>query len=286
MTRIRAPSSAPTPRALPRPDPRCPRRKSSFRVSLLYLGAALASCGGGGGGGSSEELPPIPSGLLRDPAEWQALPVPGRDPACTPGSACERTWDNVLAWAAKWDDPAIQPDITESIDFDNDHDVVTLACALAWRGTGDLDWRDRARILIDQAVFTPYSTIGTSALKPGRNLLAYVLAANTIELALFDPLLDGAFRAWIERIAETDLWFGDGVRAPGTFADYQEQRPNNVGLIVGASRIAIEMYLGGTAHQRHLVSAMRVFRGFLGDDTAFDFADEDFGGGFRRLDNS
>lgn len=70
----------------------------------------------------------------------------------------------------------------------------------------------------------------------------------------------------------------------GTFRDYHEQRPNNVGIVVGAARIGVDMYLGGSVHARHLVDAQRVFRGFLGDDSAYVFPQGSFGG--PRDDNS
>jgi hypothetical protein len=139
--------------------------------------------------------------------------------------------------------------------------------------------------MLEQAVNTPYPSAGVSALRPGRNLLSYVLAASTLDLAAFDARLDERFREWIERVAEHELWTGDGVGAPGgTFRDYQERRPNNVGLVVGASRMAVDMYLGGSVHARHLVDAQRVYRGFLGDTAAFAFPDGAFGG--TQEDNS
>jgi len=254
------------------------------RWTLLVLApAALLACSGGGGG-SREPLPPIPAGLLLAPEDWVALPRPGRDADCAPGSPCARAWANVVAWAERWDDIDVFPDLTGFIDEDSDHDVVALACALAWRGSDEEAWRERARLLIEQVVAAPYPTAGVSALKPGRNLLSYVLAASTIELAALDPLLDAAFRAWIEQVAELDLWVGDGVTRPGTFRAYHEQRPNNIGLVVGAARIAVDLYLGGDVHARHVVEAQRVFRGFVGDDTAYDFPDASFGG--TREDNS
>src|SRR5262245_41999774 len=255
------------------------RECRDMRCTLLLLAAstATAACSSGGGS-SSEPLPPIPAGLLLDPSEWAALPRPGQNNGCEAGTPCARAWDNLVAWAERWDDVDEFPDITEASGNDSDHDVITLACALAWRGSDDDAWRERARLLLEQVVFTPYATAGESALKPGRNLLAYVLAASTIELAALDPGLDAAFRAWIEQVAEIDLWVGDGVTDPGNFRDYQEHRPNNVGLVIGASRIAVDMYLGGNVHARHLVDAQRVFRGFVGEDSAFRFPDASFGG--------
>lgn len=252
------------------------------RTLTVFTAAGLFACSGSGGGGS-EPLPPIPAGLLMDAEDWAALPRLG-DPDCAPGSPCARAWDNVVAWAERWDDPDVWPDLTEFIDSNSDHDVIALACALAWRGSDEDEWRTRARFLLEQVVAAPYPTAGVSALRPGRNLLSYALAASTIDLAALDPLLDADFRAWIERVAERDLWFGDGVAQPGTFRAYHEHRPNNVGLVVGAARIAVDVYLGGAVHARHVADAQRVFRGFVGEERAYDFPDASFGG--TREDDS
>jgi hypothetical protein len=255
------------------------------RTLLVLAPLALLACSGGGGGGvpPAPPPPPIVAGLLLAPAEWAALPRKG-DADCPSGSPCALAWDNVVVWAERWDDPGLFPDLTEWIDDNSDHDVIALACALAWRGSDDDVWRARARLLISQAVGRPYPIAGVSALRPGRNLLSYVLAASTIELGALDPQLDAAFRAWIEKVAERDLWVGEGVTQPGTFRAYHEHRPNNVGLVVGAARIAVDLYLGGDEHEEHLEEAQRVFRGFVGDDTAYEFPDASFGG--TRDDNS
>jgi hypothetical protein len=250
------------------------------RTTLVVSCVALAACGSGSGGADPLPLPPLPEGLLLDPGDWARIPASG-SPGCA-AETCGAAWDSVLAWAERWDDPDVFPDLTEVMSTDSDHDVVTLACALAWRGSGDPVWRERARLLLRLAVSSPYFTDGVSALRPGRNLLSYVLAASTIELGDLDPFLDQDFRAWIERVAEVDTWSGDG--ASGTFRAYHEQRPNNVGLVVGASRLAVDVYLGGDEHARHVAEAMLVFRGFLGDDSAHRFPVEAFGG--TREDNS
>jgi hypothetical protein len=124
--------------------------------------------------------------------------------------------------------------------------------------------------------------VGFSALKPGATC-SLRARGHTIELAELDPPLDAEFRAWIEQVTEIDRWSGDGVSS-GTFRDYQEQRPNNVGLVVGASRIAVEMYLGRTEHRQHLAAADASLRGFLGDTSAYRYPQGSFGG--PRNDNS
>ncbi|HEX6885099.1 MAG TPA: hypothetical protein VF530_17125 [Planctomycetota bacterium] len=246
--------------------------------ALLLGWIFLGACAPADRGAGPVSLPVPPAGLLRDPEEWAALPRTGRDAECEPGTSCARSLAGLFAWASRWDDPGLVPDITEQLANDSDHDVVALACALAWRASDDEAWRERARSLLEAAVHMPYPR-GGSALRPGRNLLAYVLAASTLELAAFDPLLEHDFRAWCEGLAEVDLWQGDGVDVPGTFRAYQEQRANNVGLVVGAARIAVDLYLGGPVHLAHVAEAERVVRRFLGEPSDFQYPPGAFGGG-------
>jgi hypothetical protein len=225
--------------------------------------------------------PFIPAGFLRDPSDWAAIPTSGLQ------------WTNILNWAEMWDD-GLNPDVTEATGTgpDDNHDVATLACALAWRGTGSIDWLDRARMLIGEAVAAnPPAMMSSSgsALEPGRNLLSYVLAANMIDLSVLEPGpagLDERFRSWILTIAEVNIWTKDAPIPGGTFRFYHERRPNNIGLVVGAARIAVDMYLGGPVHSQHIVDAKNVCKGFMGNDTSYNFLDSDFGGPSANIDNS
>src|SRR5262249_5470688 len=147
------------------------------------------------------------------------------------------SFQNVLDWAQKWDD-GLDPDLTEhgGLGPEDQHDVVTLACALAWRGTQKPLWRYRTAVMLGGvlAANTPVSGLAGSALRPGRNLLSYVLAASTIDLPEWslEAGLQSSFRAWIREVAEVHVWVGSGIVAPGgTFTTYNEERPNNVGLV-------------------------------------------------------
>jgi len=56
--------------------------------------------------------------------------------------------------------------------------------------------------------------------------------------------------------------------------------------VIGAARIAVDMYLGVSEHEAHLVDAMWTYRAFIGEESAFAYDDEDFGGEFSHIDNS
>ena len=223
--------------------------------------------------------PNIPAGFLRDVNDWDSIPIAGEDPAgpldCSFGTDCATAWANIQTWSNKWN--SLDLDENPNINgVTNDHDVIALACALRWRGEGDAVgsiWRTRCRNEISEAVLATYNTIDESALHPAKNLVSYVLAANTIELSSLDSTLDGQFRDWIVTVAEVVQWDLDIPTPPdvGNFEVYHENRPNNIGALCGAARIVVDMYLGGTTHGNlHLVDGKRVYRGFLGDENSYD----------------
>ena len=98
-----------------------------------------------------------------------------------------------------------------------------------------------------------------SALAVGRELLAYVLAADLIDLSDRDSELDRALRARLRSLLD--------ARFQGrTLVSTHEDRPNNWGTHAGATRIAIALYLGDEAE---LAAAAAVHRGWLGEREAY-----------------
>jgi hypothetical protein len=93
---------------------------------------------------------------------------------------------------------------------------------------------------------------GGRTLALGRNLLAYVIAADLVVLPEAE---DREFRAWLDRVRRAVL---DGR----TLISTHERRPNNWGTQAGASRMAAALYLGDADD---FCRAARVFRGWLGD---------------------
>jgi len=187
---------------------------------------------------------PRPPGdyLLMSKAALMALPTKG--PA----------WENLVAIA---NDPTGQPDLR---DQDNRVGVMALASALVFARTGDDAYRERARSQIMAAIGTEQEGAPNSILSLGRQLGAYVLAADFIKLSGAD---DEQFRPWLDSI-RTRVLGGHGrwTSLTGT----HEDAPQNWGSFAGASRIAASLYLGDTAD---VARSAQVLRGFLGDRSAY-----------------
>lgn len=148
-------------------------------------------------------------------------------------------------------------------DQSSNHDVGTLAAALVYARTGEPAYRAKAQAAILGAIGTED---GGRTLALGRNLASYVIAADLIDLDDLDPAGDALFRTWLADVRTETL---DGM----TLISTHERRPNNWGTMAGASRIAADLYLGD---QADLARAAAVFRGYLGDRSAyagFDYGD-------------
>ncbi len=194
-------------------------------------------------------LPPPPSPrpegdfLLMSKADFMALSTDG--PA----------WESLVAWA---DEPAGEPDLR---DQDRRHGVLTLASALVFARTGDPTYGERATRQIMEAIGTEQEGASNSILSLGRQLGAYVLAADFVGLSGDD---DQRFREWLDAIRTRELGgHGRWTTLVGTHQD----APNNWGSFTGASRIAASLYLGDTDDVQR---AAQVLRGFLGERSAWD----------------
>jgi hypothetical protein len=163
-------------------------------------------------------------------------------------------WENLVAIA---NDPPGTPDLT---DQDNRVGVMTLASALVFARTGDDAYRERARSQIMAAIGTEREGATNSILALGRQLGAYVLAADLIKLSGAD---DATFRPWLDDIRTRQLGgHGRWIALTAT----HEDAPQNWGSFAGASRIAASLYLNDTAD---VARAAQILRGFLGDRTAY-----------------
>ena len=195
---------------------------------------------------SPTPVPPTPRPpgdyLLMSKADLLALPTSG--PA----------WENLVAIA---NDPPGEPDLR---DQDNRVGVMTLAPALVYARTGDETYRERAQAQIMAAIGTEQEGATNSILSLGRQLGAYVLAADFIKLSGAE---DQRFRTWLSDIRTREL--GGHGRWRSLTATH-EDAPQNWGSFAGASRIAASLYLGDTAD---VARAAQILRGFLGDRSVY-----------------
>jgi hypothetical protein len=156
-------------------------------------------------------------------------------------------WDSLKRTA---DAPAGSPNLADN---SQDNNVKVLAKALVYARTGTPSYRAEVIAALRAAMGTE---AGGDTLALGRELAAYVIAADLIGLAQADPALDATFRAWLTALLNRPLT--DGISLTGT----HERRANNWGTHAGASRAAAAAYLGDTAQLGRVAT---IFRGWLGE---------------------
>src|SRR5215218_428196 len=74
-----------------------------------------------------------------------------------------------------------------------------------------------------------------------RHLQTYIISADLIDLASFDPALNGKFRTWLANEIRANYSGGGGG---GSVISIHNKKPNNFGTHAGATRIAAALYLG------------------------------------------
>jgi hypothetical protein len=143
---------------------------------------------------------------------------------------------------------------------DSKHHLRTLAAALVYARTGIASYGAKARDGVMAALPTQSVGCNNATLSLGRQLTAYVLAANFAGLS---GTQDATFRTWLSAI-RTKIIGGHSVW--NSIRTTHQLAPGNWGAHAGAARIAADIYLGdGT----DLAAAAKVTRGFLGDRTAY-----------------
>lgn len=188
--------------------------------------------------------PPAPTppsnslGILFSTEDIQKLPTTGA------------AWENVKSKAqSSWGSPNIK-------DGNSTHDVLTLAGALYYARTGDTAMRKK---VADAIVSAQGTETGGRTLESGRNVVSYVIAADLIGLKEYDAGKNTTFKTWLSIIRDKEL---DGRTLVAT----HEKRPNNWGTHAGATRVAIDRYIGDVAD---LEKAAKVFFGWLGDRSVY-----------------
>jgi hypothetical protein len=203
------------------------------------------------------------TGIWISPQEIAALPIGG---AGSPYDYVKQSAD------AGWTRPNIG-------DQDESTNTQVYAAALMYVKTGNTVYRTKVMNALVQVVGTecmnstyfissdkesykpcPPQT-GARSLAIGRKLAAYVIAADLIDLKTYNPTFDtNTFRPWlkyvINRVNEQD----------SSIISCHNDRPNNWGTHCGATRVAVDIYLGDTAD---LAKAAAVFKGWVGDRTAY-----------------
>lgn len=225
---------------------------------------------------TSAPLPTIPTGIPQEQITPTDLPV---QPTVTPPSvtisplppsvsgtgiwisrseiqnlpASGPAWDNVKAAA---DTSAGIPDLTNQ---DDTTGVITMAKALVYTRVGGSQYLNSVQSSLQSIVNS--GTYNGRALALGRELAAYVISADIIDLQHSNPGLDAQFRQKIHELLNTATSGG-----PANLIQCHEQRPNNWGAMCGASRIAVDLYLGD---KTDLDRAAQVAHGWFGDRTSY-----------------
>ncbi|MEO5939925.1 MAG: hypothetical protein ABIQ76_03465, partial [Candidatus Limnocylindrales bacterium] len=180
--------------------------------------------------------------ILMPRSELLALPMSGA------------AWTGLKAVA---DQALPTPDVCNQ---DAKHHLATFASALVYARTGVDSYGTKARAGVMAAIRTQRDGCGNAVLALGRQLTAYVLAANLAGLSGTD---DATFQTWLSTIRAKVI---GGHPTWNSLIVTHGNSPNNWGAYAGASRIAADLYLGDTVD---LAVASRITRGFLGDRTAY-----------------
>jgi hypothetical protein len=220
------------------PPPRQARARRRWLLALVLAAMALS----GGGGTPEQTATAATSYLLMPRAELLALPTSG-----TAWTALKTVADGSLS----------TPDLCN---INANHHLQTLAAALVYARTGVASYASKARAAVMAAIRTQQVGCANAVLALGRQLTAYVLAANLTGLSASD---ETTFRSWLSTI-RTKVIGGHPVW--NSLVVTHRSSPNNWGAYAGAARIAADLYLGDSTD---LAAAAHVTRGFLGDRTAY-----------------
>jgi hypothetical protein len=167
-------------------------------------------------------------------------------------------WSNLRAVAAG---PLGTPNLC---DLNNKHHLRTLAAALVFARTGIASYGVKARSAVVAAIRTQRNGCHNATLAMGRQLMAYVLAADFAQLT---GTGEASFRSFLTTIRRKVI---GGHSIWNSLFRTHVLSATNWGAYAGASRIAADLYLGD---RTDLASASRITRGFLGDRSAFRFTD-------------
>jgi hypothetical protein len=199
-------------------------------------------------------LTPIPTPVLRGGmwiSQSEVMQLP------TSGSA----WENVRDTAyGSWGRPNL-------LNQDSNHAINTLAGALASVRLEDESLRATVRDAIMAAKRTADESnewqTDNGVLAAGRQIGAYVIAADLIDLENYDPVFDREFREWLGYIRTSEI----GTHGRWKSITYTcENVAANWGTFACASRIAASIYLDDTTDVDRAAS---ILQAFFGDRSAY-----------------
>src|SRR3989338_4590446 len=142
---------------------------------------------------------------------------------------------------------------------DDNCNVRVLAQALVFAKLRQETYRTKVVSALTSIVNS--GTYNGRSLALGRELGAYVISADLVDLNSFNPTLDTQFRNKIRELLTTPTSGG-----PVNIEDCHEKRPNNWGTMCGGSRAAVAAYLNDDAK---LDRVAQVFKGYLGDRSSY-----------------
>jgi PKD repeat protein len=100
-----------------------------------------------------------------------------------------------------------------------------------------------------------------------RNLSAYIISADLIDLKTYAPSVDTSFRSWLRTEINFNYAGGGGGGSVVSIHDY---KANNFGTHAGADRLAADLYLGTTADLADYQTARDVWYGWATGDPFTD----------------
>jgi hypothetical protein len=168
-------------------------------------------------------------------------------------------WSEVLAAAdAAWTVQGIE------VQSSHEYHQQALAGALVYArlapSASAQPYRAKVAQAIRNVIAVPTVT-SSSVTAPSRNLGAWAINADLIDLPRYDAVLDAQFRTWL--VAKLDRVY---TSSPATIR-LSVQRPNNIGAWSRFALVASAWYLGDTVTLQSMARAMRRWLG----DTSIDY---------------
>lgn len=185
-------------------------------------------------------------GIWLSPQEIAALPTTGR------------AWEQLVQAA---DQPVGPPNLSDQDSLVN---TTILAKALVFARTQKAHYRAEVITALTALIIEKSEEKGRT-LALGRELVAYVIAADLINLRAYDPALNQRFEERLYELLTKPI--GAWGTEPKSLRNTHETRPNNWGSHAGASRAAIAFYL---QDEQELQRTAQVFQGYLGDRALYN----------------